>query len=171
MSEILDIVNENDEIIGQINRDDTHRAGHIFRMVFVGFYTPEKNIILQRRSMLKKSSPGLLTATASGHVSHGQTYNEAAVRETLEETGVVVDEAKLRKLGVILGDGAMRAMYAYPYDDAIDELIVEENEGDGFIETSVKALRAESTNQPDIFAPFIRGSAADILLDYIERAD
>lgn len=170
MSELLDIVNENDEVIGQIDRDDPDRAGKLYRMIFVGFYTPEKNIILQKRSLLKKSSPGLLTATVSGHVSSGQTYDEAALRESLEETGTTVDQERLYKLGVAVGSDAMRAVYAYPFEGTAADLTVEEGEGDGFIEIPIKTLREERLNHPEKLAPFLKSEAADRLLDFIEGA-
>lgn len=99
MSEILDIVNEHDEVIGQAERDEVHRKGLLCRLVYVCFYTSTGEIILQKRSLAKKNDPGKLTTAASGHVSSGQTYLMAAVRESLEETGVVIDERDLVDLG------------------------------------------------------------------------
>lgn len=170
MGELLDTVNENDEVIGQIDRDDPEKYRHIFRMVFVGFYTPEKHIILQKRSLLKKSSPGLLTATASGHVSSGQTYDEAAVREAFEETGIAIDEAKLKRLGTVFGGDAMRTVYAYPFNGHSDDLVIEKDEGDGFVEMSIPDLREQRLAHPERFAPFLAGDASTVLLDYIEQA-
>ena len=169
MAELLDIVNDRDEVIGQIERDDRVNEGHIIRMVFVGFYTPDKEIILQRRSQKKRSSPGRLTSTVSGHVSSGQTYDQAAIRETYEETGIVIDRPLLQPLGVLLGGHAMRAVYAYPYADPIERLQVEKDEGDGFVKIAVDRLLRERLSHKDSYTPFINSDAGTVMLDYIQH--
>lgn len=101
MAELLDIVNEKDEVIGQVERDDASGVKHIYRTVFIGFYTSDKRIILQLRSQVKIYNPGKLTTTVSGHVESGYSYDEAAIKEGFEETGVVIDLSKLEKVGVM----------------------------------------------------------------------
>ena len=169
MAELLDIVNDRDEVIGQVERNDRANEGHIIRMVFVGFYTPDKEIILQRRSRRKRSSPGRLTSTVSGHVSSGQSYDEAAIRETYEETGVVIDRPLMVPLGVLLGGNAMRAVYAYPYSDPISRLQIEKDEGDGFVKIPVERLTRERFAKQDLYTPFINSDAGTVLLDYIQH--
>src|SRR5690349_1257950 len=104
MSELLDIVNDRDEVVGQAERDEAHRLGLVCRLVYVYFYTEDGHIILQKRSMTKKNDAGKLTTTVSGHVASGQSYLEAAVREAHEETGVEIDISKLTDLGVVRAD-------------------------------------------------------------------
>jgi len=100
MSEILDVVNDNDEVIGQAERDRVHREGLVCRLVYVCFYTTNREIILQKRSDTKKNDPGKLTTTVSGHVASGQSYAEAATRETVEESGIEVSAEDLKDLGI-----------------------------------------------------------------------
>jgi isopentenyl-diphosphate delta-isomerase len=169
MAELLDIVNEKDEIIGQVERDDINKAKHIFRMVFIGFYTPDKHIILQLRSATKKYNPGKLTSTVSGHVESGYSYDETAIREAHEETGVTIDPSRLEKVGVFYGGDAMRAVYAYPFDGTAEALRVEENDGAGFVSLTVHELRKEIAENPDKFTPFFETKAGASLVDYIHR--
>jgi isopentenyl-diphosphate delta-isomerase len=170
MAELLDIVNEKDEVIGQIERDDVNKARHVFRMVFIGFYTPGKHIILQLRSMTKKHNPGKLTSTVSGHVESGRTYDETAIKEGFEETGVVIDPSQLESVGVMYGGDAMRAVYAYPFDGTAEDLRVEENDGAGFVAMSTDELRKEITENPDKFTPFFETEAAIQLINHIDNA-
>ena len=169
MAELLDIVNEKDEVIGQIERDDINKAKHVFRMVFIGFYTPDRHIILQLRSMTKKYNPGKLTSTVSGHVESGHTYDETAIKEGFEETGVVIDPSKLENVGVMYGGDAMRAVYAYPFDGVIDDLRVEENDGAGFVAMSIDELRKELAENPDKFTPFFATEAGAKLVEFIDN--
>lgn len=52
-------------------------------------------VLLQKRSMVKKSHPGMLDISAAGHIDVGETSLQTAKRETQEEIGLVVDEKKL----------------------------------------------------------------------------
>ncbi|MDB5176600.1 MAG: Nudix hydrolase [Candidatus Saccharibacteria bacterium] len=182
MTEIVDIVNERDEVIGQMERDDTKQNDTIFRSIFILFYTPDKRVILQLRSMAKKSHPGKLTTTVSGHVISGATYDETAIKEAHEESGIEIDQTKLHSLGVIFlnpnmlekhgiknAAGIMRALYAYPYDGDIADLKVEDGEGAGFVTMSIDQLRKQRIKTPEKFTPSILSDAGTKLIDYIEH--
>lgn len=160
MSEILDIVNDNDEVIGQAERDRVHREGLVCRLIYVCFYTSNREVILQKRSSTKKNDAGKLTTTVSGHVSSGQDYLEAAVRETLEETGVEVKADELHDLGVIRADYvqgkylsyAQRGLFAYPFKGSASDLKVEDGDGAGFETFDIDELEKELVSNPDKFA-------------------
>lgn len=166
MTEILDIVNENDEVIGQIERSHPDKEKHMVRVVFVGFYTPDGQLILQRRGPNKKGA-GKLTTTVSGHVESGWSYDDTAVKESSEETGVTVDPSKLHFLGTFPTD-VMRAVYAYPFTGEVTTLEVEVGEGDGFVAMHIDTLQHEITHSPDLFTPFFQTKAAVALIDYIK---
>jgi len=160
MSEILDTVNDNDEVIGQAERDRVHSEGLVCRLVYVCFYTANREVILQKRSDIKKNDPGRLTTTVSGHVASGQSYLEAAVRETREETGIEVSSEDLKNLGVVRADyvqsdylsNAMRGLFAYEFDGTAADLKVEDEDGAGFEVFDIDELEKELTSNPDRFA-------------------
>ncbi len=160
MSEILDVVNEHDEVIGQAERDEVHRIGLVCRLIYVCFYTPNGEIILQKRGLAKKNDPGKLTTAVSGHVASGQDYLAAAVRETLEETGVEVGADELVSLGVVRADyvqgdylsNAMRGFFAYEFKGGIDDLKIEEGDGAGFASFSIDELERQLNSNPEKFA-------------------
>lgn len=160
MSEILDIVNDNDEVIGQAERDRVHREGLVCRLVYVCFYAANGEVILQKRSDTKKNDPGKLTTTVSGHVASGQTYVEAAVRETLEESGVEITSENLHNLGVVRADyvqgdylsNAMRGLFAYRFDGNVSDLKVEDGEGAGFEVFNIDDLEKKLESNPERFA-------------------
>jgi len=160
MSEILDIVNENDVVIGQAERDEVHRIGLVCRLAYVCFYTMDGNVILQKRSVTKKNDAGKLTTTVSGHVSSGQDYLEAAVRETFEESGVEVTADDLVNLGVVRADysegaflsNGMRGLFAYKFDGTAADLTVEAEDGAGFVTLSIEELERQLDEEPEKFA-------------------
>ncbi len=172
MTEFLDIVNEQDAVIGRAERSEVKEKGLICRMVFVGFYTPDKRVILQRRSMMKKLAPGKLTSTVSGHVESGMNYDDTAAKETFEETGITIDPTKLISLGVaysVLSDVAMRASYIYPYEGSIDDLKIEENEGTGFEIMTIDQFRQKHTDNPEDFTPFLLSELGTEMINQIEK--
>lgn len=178
MAEILDVVNERDEVIGQAERDEVHKTGLMCRMAYVCFYTVNKEIILQRRSLSKKSHPGKLTTTVSGHVASGDTYHETAIKETFEETGVVIDPAKLTDLGVVHANyienetylsNAMRALYAYQYDGDIYDLKVENGEGAGFELMAIDEFKQRSKSNPEEFVTLVVDQHGQEMIRKIEE--
>ncbi|HZJ41249.1 MAG TPA: hypothetical protein VFD16_03225, partial [Candidatus Saccharimonadales bacterium] len=74
MKSLLNIVDANDNIIGERERAEIHRLGLLHREIHVYFLTPDKKFIFQHRAKDKDSYPDLLDATVGGHVEIGDTY-------------------------------------------------------------------------------------------------
>lgn len=53
------------------------------------------DILLQKRAMTKKRKPGYYHISAGGHINVDETPLDAAVRETKEEMGIVIDPDQL----------------------------------------------------------------------------
>lgn len=86
--EILDIIDENDDVIGQMSKKDIHEGNKIrHREIAVLIYDSNGNLLLQQRSKKKHFNPGKWTVSAIGHVLSGQTPEQAAHRELEEELG------------------------------------------------------------------------------------
>ena len=177
MSEILDIVNDQDEIVGQAERDEVHRIGLVCRLAYVCFYTPDREVILQKRSLIKKNDPGKLTTAVSGHVASGQDYLEAAVRETLEETGIEVTADELVPLGVVRADyvqgdylsNAMRGLFAYEFKGNIEDLKVEDGDGAGFVKISIDDIHRQLGEQPERFAVVLTDKVGSDLFAAVKK--
>ncbi|HJN51212.1 MAG: NUDIX domain-containing protein [Pseudomonadales bacterium] len=98
LDEIFDVVNEDDEVVGQASRMECNSNPQIIhRSVFVLIYNDEGQVLWQKRSMTKDTCPGAWVTSTSGHVSSGDTYTETAIRETIEELGVSVEVEFLGK--------------------------------------------------------------------------
>ena len=87
---IFDVVNERDEPIARAPRREVHARKLWHRAVHILVYNARGQVFLQKRSMLKDSSPGLWDSSCSGHVDAGEDYDTAAIRELGEEIGLTV---------------------------------------------------------------------------------
>ncbi len=83
--EIFDVVNDQDEVIGQERRAVVHARGLLHRAVHLFVFNGAGEIYLQKRSSLKDTHPGKWGSSASGHVDSGEDYAGAAERELEEE--------------------------------------------------------------------------------------
>jgi isopentenyldiphosphate isomerase len=90
--EIFDVVNERDEVTGQLPRREVHRLGLKHRAVHVLVFNRAGQIFLQKRSMRKDIWPGAWDSSASGHLDTGEDYDACAVRELREEIGLRVTD-------------------------------------------------------------------------------
>ena len=93
--EVFIIVDKDDNIIDYQPRSITHKKRLLHRTVAVIVFNDKGEVLLQKRSMNVDTQPGLYTLSATGHVSQGETYEEAAQRELLEEVGVETNNLKL----------------------------------------------------------------------------
>lgn len=93
--EMFDVVNERNEVIGQLTRGEVHARKLLHRAVHIFVINKRGHIYLQQRSHLKDVSPLKWDSSAAGHLDAGEDYATAAVRELGEEIGIHVDSTEL----------------------------------------------------------------------------
>ena len=87
MEEKLDIVDEQDDVVGKDTRKNIHQNHQIHRGIHVLVVNSKREILLQRRSEKKDYYPGFYDASVGAHIFSGESYQKAAFRETQEELG------------------------------------------------------------------------------------
>ncbi|MEV4504462.1 NUDIX domain-containing protein [Streptomyces klenkii] len=86
--EVLDIVDEQDRVVGRAARGDAYARGLRHRCVFVLARDGEGRIFVHRRTAGKLVFPSRYDMFVGGVVGTGESYDEAALREAEEELGV-----------------------------------------------------------------------------------
>jgi isopentenyl-diphosphate Delta-isomerase len=88
MEEILDLVDENDNVIGKIDRINFKYQDHFCRIVGIIVINSKNEIFVHQRSLNKDFNPGFYDIAFGGTVNSNEDYEQAAKRELFEESGL-----------------------------------------------------------------------------------
>ncbi|GAA1416108.1 NUDIX domain-containing protein [Streptomyces thermospinosisporus] len=118
--EMLDIVDEDDRVIGRSPRGEAYARGLRHRCVFVWVRDAEGRVFVHRRTSGKLVFPSLYDMFVGGVVGAGESYDEAALREAEEELGVSGLPAPRRLFRFLYDDGAGRSWWSAVYEVRCD---------------------------------------------------
>ncbi len=93
VNEWLDVVDEQNHIIGQALRDEVHRKGLRHRAAHLVIFNRQGDLLLQKRSRNKSDFPGFWDSSAAGHLAAGESYEACILREAVEELGIELGES------------------------------------------------------------------------------
>lgn len=161
--EKLSILDEEGNIIGEEYRDVIHQKGLLHGEVHVWCVTPDNELIFQHRAKDKDTYPDLLDATAGGHVDLGETYDESAIKELKEETGLDAEaddliflRTEIRKSfdGVTsMTNHPRRSIYLLKRKVDVDELEIEAGKALGFVSFPIEKLLDLDEQEAKKFIP------------------
>ena len=91
---MLDTFDINGEFLGAKPRSFCHseNPGVYHKPVWIWIINSQGQILVQKRALTKKKSPGKWDMPSAGHVDAGETCLSGCVRETSEELGLSVNE-------------------------------------------------------------------------------
>ena len=94
--EVFELVNDQDEVIGREFRGNVHRQGLLHRAVYCWVFNSSGQVLIQRRSPLKKIGPNQWDLSVAEHLQPGENYHSASVRGLHEELGIATDGAHVK---------------------------------------------------------------------------
>lgn len=100
--EILDLVDENDQVIGTIPRVEFYsveQAVNNIRVVNAFIKNSRGELWIPKRTLSKKAFPGAYDFSVAGHVSSGETYEEAFFKEASEEINLDMNSVPYKEIG------------------------------------------------------------------------
>ncbi|HET6333817.1 MAG TPA: NUDIX domain-containing protein [Polyangiales bacterium] len=86
--ELVDIVDEDDHVIGRATRTQMRRDKLLHRVVAILCRNRDGKIYVHRRTATKDLFPSLYDMFTAGTVEAGESYELAAIRELEEELGI-----------------------------------------------------------------------------------
>lgn len=122
--EVLDIVDEKDNVIGQDTRENIFKKGfkNNIRVVNILIFNSKGKLLLPKRSNNRKLFPGCYDFSVGEHVFSKETYHAAAIRGLKEELGVRTEKIKeLGKLTPRNGVNCFMKVYLLFYDGKLDK--------------------------------------------------
>ncbi|MDO8667773.1 MAG: isopentenyl-diphosphate delta-isomerase [bacterium] len=88
MNDQIITVNENDEVTGSDTKENCHAGnGILHRAITVFIMNGKKEILITKRSALKKLWPGFWDASCSTHIRKNETVEQAGEKRLPEEIG------------------------------------------------------------------------------------
>ena len=153
-AEVLSIVDTEDKIIGSARRDEIHAKNLLHRSIHVLIFDLKGHLFLQKRGFFKDESPGLWASSVSGHIDHGESYDEACIREIEEEVGLILFNTpkRLFKLNASKITGyEFSWVYGLVTNEELIPDPVEIEQGAWF---TFDILEKSMSEKPDEFAPF-----------------
>lgn len=159
----LNIVDESGNIVGEDTKENVHKKGLLHREIHVWFYTPKGEIIFQHRAKDKDTFPDMLDATVGGHVEIGSDYEDTAIKEIEEETGVIKDKGELKLVKTVRSNhidpisrktnNVIRKVFAYKFTGNFTDLRTEEGKSEGFEIWSIESLEKIPSEDEKKFIP------------------
>lgn len=177
--EKLNILDEQGNVLGQEYRDVIHQKGLLHGEVHVWCVTPENELIFQHRAKDKDTYPDLLDATAGGHVDLGETYEESAVKELKEETGLDAKTSDMlflrtevrKSFDEVTGmtNHPRRNIYLLKKKVNVDGLEIEEGKALGFVSFPIEKLLNLDEQEAKRFIPTLLDKDGLSLFEEIKR--
>lgn len=85
------LVNNNDEILGEMEKQKAHKLGVLHRAISIFIFNSKGEMLIQQRSQEKYHSPLLWTNACCSHPRINETYIDAANRRLFEELGFTTE--------------------------------------------------------------------------------
>lgn len=97
--EFIDIVDEKGVATGEsLEKKQAHILSKWHLTAHIWMYNSKGDVLLQKRSSSKKTFPNLWDISVAGHINTGETVEQGACREILEEIGLHVSMSDLEKV-------------------------------------------------------------------------
>lgn len=89
--EFVILVDENDQEIGLMEKQEAHEKGLLHRAFSIFIFNSQNELLLQQRASSKYHSPGLWTNTCCSHPRKNESVLDASIRRLNEEMGFQTD--------------------------------------------------------------------------------
>lgn len=154
MSDLIQIVDGNDQLIGHKERAQVDYQNDIYRSSAIWIENSQGEVLLAQRKWTKDKDPGVWGPAASGTVDEGETYESNAYKELEEEIG-------LTGIHLVLAEKHYRhtprkhfiQAFKGVTDVGIDQLILQDDEVEAVRWISKQELVRDFSEHPENYVP------------------
>ncbi len=152
--ELIAVVDESDNIIGQDTRENAHKKGLLHREIAVIVFNKKNELLLQKRK-----DSGRYSFSAAGHFSVNEDYLEGAIRETREEIGIELKEDDLKETAKLrrdvsrdeLRNNVFLELFEVRNDFKMNDFKIDKSEVDSIKFFSIKEIGKMISENPENF--------------------
>jgi 8-oxo-dGTP pyrophosphatase MutT (NUDIX family) len=150
--EIVDVVDEKGTILYQAPKQEAHEKGLLHKTVIAEIINSKGWMILSKQNSDRQDA-GQYVSPVGGHVSAGETDEEALKREAMEEAGIKNFSFKYKGKAIYQRHviGRNENHYFVVYEIFTDEPIVLNHESVSYQSFSPDALKRALKKNPDMF--------------------
>lgn len=159
MKEFVVLIDENDQPLGLMEKQEAHVAGLLHRAFSVFVFNSKGELLLQQRADEKYHSPGLWTNSCCSHPRENETFEAAAHRRLMEEMGFDCEiEEKFHfiykaKLGEDLYEHELDRVFVGFYDG---EIHINPEEVKAYQWVNMDELIIDIKNNPDNYTAWFK---------------
>ena len=161
--ELVDIVDENNNLTGEVeDRWTAYEKGLWRRVVSCWIMNKKGEVLLQKRALTKKRNPGRWAKTG-GQVDKGESVEDAIFREVKEELGIEVSKEQIKVINIKKNNKNKHFSYHYIFvvDYKIEECILQKEEVEEVKYVSIEEIE-EAARKKDENYTFSNWTEEDI---------
>lgn len=166
MEDIAILVNDTDEVVGYKNRSELLDSDR-WRICSVILINDRRKVLITQRAANKRHSPLKWGPSCAGTLSRGESYEECAVRELLEELGVRTDDLRELLYDRYEGHSGSKRFcktFVAGCDWTLDKFIVQKEEVESVQWVGIQELKKRLQEKPEDFV-----SGVDFFLKALEK--
>lgn len=150
----IQIVNNQDEVIGVKERSEMDYGQDIYRVSALWLTNSKGEVLLAKRTMTKDKDPGRWGVAAAGTLDEGETYDSNIYKEIEEEIGLTdVTLEKGQKMFVTEPRSSFIQLYTATLDREPSAFTLQAEEVDEVAWFSVGQIKQELKDNPEKYVP------------------
>lgn len=153
------LVNENDEKLGLMDKQEAHEKALLHRAFSVFIFNDKNQLMLQQRALHKYHSPGLWTNTCCSHQRDGESSIMAGKRRLMEEMGFTV---QLKETTSFIYKAEFdNGLTEHEFDHILvgeynDEPVINKEEVEAWKWISLESLRNDINENPESYTVWFK---------------
>lgn len=159
----IQIVNENDEVIGTKERSVVDYQTDIYRVSALWLTNSKGQTLLARRALSKDKDPGKWGPAVAGTIDEGETYDQNIYKEAMEEIGLEgVEFSKSKKMRITHPRQYFCQWYTVSLDRDTDSFIMQADEVDALEWVDIETLKTELVSNSEKYVPAMQQIVAEL---------